>query len=392
MVTTHLRKLDILVKGFRSNPVSADDKGRTNLGVDYLRLTTPDKLYDITSKNISLLPANKSLSIAHVSVVPRSSKSQFHKQLGFAKDRYHFELDQISWTGIDIDQFIRTQQLFVDNQTVKKSWVEIYTNYNFPLKTKQRRNAYPQEKLQTIALDLTFRKTNMFNGTILYRILAKETDSLSTLALTESTTKIDNLTNHTLTKQKDPYTTVHSSAKVMDGGIMNSTYTFNLKDKAGAFTAHSVLSAMDAKKFNVLSRPLAKIEVKAGSINKLETYFKMNEYTGQGYVNFYYSGMKIAFLEKGKGADTLKRKGFLSFVSNMVLPNDNPRKNGKFRKGIVNVKREAWQSFFKIQFDAAVDGMSSAMMGMYQNKKGTDKNILLNGAKAVAGSNRKNAK
>jgi hypothetical protein len=391
-VTTHLKKLDLLVKGFRSNPVTADDKGRTNLSVDYLRLTTPDRLYDITSKSISLLPANKSLSIAHVSVVPRYSKTQFHKQVGFAKDRYHFELDQISWAGIDIDQFIKKQQLFVDKQTINKSWVEIYTNYNYALKTKQRRNAFPQEKFQTIALDLTFRKTNMLNGTILYRIFAKETDSLSTLSLTQSSTEIENLTNHTLTKQQKPYTTVHSKTKVMNAGIMNSTYTFNLKDKAGSVTMHSVLGPMDAKSFNVLSRPLAKIEVKAGKINKLETYFKMNEYEGQGYVNFYYSGMKIAFLNKNKGADSLKRKGFLSFVSNLVLPNDNPRKNGKFRKGIVNVKREAWQSFFKFQFDASVDGMSSAMMGMYQNKKGKDKNILLNGAKAVAGSNRKDAK
>jgi hypothetical protein len=395
-VTTHLQKFDILVKGFRSNPVTTaaqgDDKGRTNIEVDYLRLTTPDKLYDITSKDIRLLPASKSLAIAHLSVIPKYSKAQFYKQVGFAKDRYHFELDQISWTGIDIDQFIKTQQLFVDKQSIKKSWVEIYTNYNYPLKTKERRNAFPQEKFQTIALDLTFRKTNMFNGTILYHILAKETDSLSTLALTNSNTEIDNLTNHALTKQQKPFTTVQSKTNIMDAGTMNSTYTFNLKDKAGSFTVHSVLGPMDARKFNVLARPLAKIQVKEGKIDKLETYFKMNEYEGQGYVNFYYSGMKIAFLKKDNGTEALKRKGFLSFVSNLVLPNDNPRKNGKFRKGIVNVKREAWQSFFKFQFDASIDGMSSAMMGMYQNKKGTDKNILLNGAKAVAGSNRKDKK
>jgi len=387
-VTTRLKKLDMLVKGFRSNPVTTDDKGRTNLSVDYLRLTTPDKYYDIISRNVDLQPAKKSLSIAHASVIPRYSKTQFHKVAGFAKDRYHFELDQIGWTGIDIDRFIKTQQLFVDNQTIKKSWVEIYTNYNYPLKQKARRNAYPQEKFQTIALDLTFRKTRTLNGTILYRILAKETDQVSTLALTQSSTEINNLTNNTLTKQRKPVTTLHSRAKVMDAGIMTSQYTFNLNDKAGTFTSYSVLGPMDANKFNILSRPLAKIEVKEGKINKLETYLKMNEYGGQGYVNFYYSGMKIAFLGKDKRTDTLNRKGFLSFVSNMMLPNDNPRKNGKFRKGIVNVKREAYQSFFDIQFDASVDGMSSAMMGVYQRKKGPNKNILLNTAKEIAGSNR----
>jgi hypothetical protein len=385
-VTTHLKKLNILAKGFVSNPVNVGNKGRTNMNVGYFRLTTPDRLYDISAKNLSLKPEEKRLAIAHVSVLPRYSKAEFHKMVGFAKDRYHFELDQISWSGIDMDQFIRTQQLFVDNQTVGKSWIEIYTNYNYPLKKKQRRNAFPQEKFQTIALDLTFRKTNLLNGTILYRILAGETDKVSTLELTKSNTLITNLTNNTLAKRRNPETKVHSSMRVMDAGLMNSWYTFNLQNKAAPVTLYSVMGPMDANKFNILSRPLAKIEVKKGRINKLETYLKMNEYTATGHVNFYYSDMNIAFLTKDK--DTLRRKGFLSFVSNAMLPNDNPRKNGKFRRGIVNVKREPWQSFFEIQFDASVDGMSSAMMGMYQRKKGSDKNILLNTAKEIAGSNR----
>ena len=387
-VTDHLKKVNILATGFVSNPVTVNGKGRTNMTVSYFKLTTPDRLYDIVAKNLSLRPADKSLAIAHISVLPRYSKAAFHKQVGFAKDRYHFEIDRVSWKNIDIDQFIRTQQLFVENQTVGSSWTEIYTNYNYPLKKKQRRNAYPQEKFQTIALDLTFRKTNLFNSTVLYRILAGATDQVSTLKLSDCNSTIANLTNHSLTKKRNPKTTVHSKMKVMDAAVMDSWYTFNLTDKSAPVTLYSVMGPMDARNFNILSKPLAKIEVKKGRINKLETYLKMNEYTATGYVNFYYSDMNIAFLGRDKNSDTLKRKGFLSFVSNAFLPNDNPRNNGKFRRGIVNLEREPWQSFFEIQFDASIDGMSSAMMGMYQKKKGRDKNILLNTAKEIAGSNR----
>lgn len=388
-VSDHLKNLNVVMKGFRSSPAaSVNGKGRTNLKLDYFRLTSSDRFYHIVSTDIMLLPANKSLIIGHSSVLPLYSKDRFYKLAGFAKDRFHWEFDRIVWTGIDIDRFIKTQQLFVDKQTIQRSWMEIYTNYNYPLKEKMRRNSYPQEKFQTIAFDLTFKKTNILSGTILYRILAKETDSVSTLSLSNITTQISNLTNHTLTKRKKAATTVHSKMKLMNEGLMESWYTFNLKDNAAGFTSYSVLGPMNANAFNSLSRPLAKIEVRKGRINKLETYLKMNEYTGKGYVNFYYSDMKIAFLEKDKNSDTLDRKSFLSFVSNMVLPNDNPRKNGEFKTGIVNVKREPWQSFFKIQFDATVDGMSSAMMGVYQKEKGADKNILLKAAKAIAGSNR----
>ncbi|WP_207420110.1 hypothetical protein [Desertivirga brevis] len=387
--TDYLRNMDIVINGMKTSPAKNDiGKGRTNITMDYFRLTTPDKFYNIISHNVSLLPANKTLLIGHVSVMPRYSKASFHRVAGFAKDRYHWEFDRITWTGIDVDQFIKTQQLFVDKQTIAKSWMEIYSNYNYPLKEKNRRNAYPQEKFQTIAFDLTFRKTKIIKGDIYYRILARETDSVSTLALTQATTEIDNLTNHSLTKERKPTIQVHSKMKVMNAGVMESWYTFNLKDPAAGFTSYSILGPMDARAFNILSRPLGKIEVRKGRIDKLETYLKMNEYTGTGVVNFYYSDMKIAFLEKDRGKDTLDKKGFLSFVSNAVLPNDNPRKNGEFKKGIVNVKREAWQSFFKIQFDATVDGLSSAMMGVYQKDKGADKNILLKAAKAIAGPDR----
>ncbi|WP_207532501.1 hypothetical protein [Desertivirga arenae] len=388
-VVDHLKNVDLLITGFRSSPATnASGKGRTNLHLDYFRMRTPDRYYHIVVRNLDLIPANKSLIMGHASVIPLYSKARFHQVAGFAKDRYHWEFNQIVWTGIDVDQFIKTQQLFVGKQTIRSSWMEIYTNYNYALKEKPRRNAYPQEKFQTIAFDLTFKRTNILRGSILYRILAKETDSVSTLELTESSTTINNLTNNTSIKKRHPNTTVHSTMKVMNAGVMESWYTFSLKDKAGGFTSYSVLGPMNAKDFNILSRPLAKIEVRKGRINKLETYLKMNEYTGRGYVNFYYSDMKVAFLEQDKGKDTLDRKSFLSFVSNLVLPNDNPRKNGEFKKGLVNVKRENWQSFFKIQLDATLDGMSSAMMGVYQREKGADKNIILNTAKAIAGSNR----
>ena len=171
----------------------------------------------------------------------------------------------------------------------------------------------------------------------------------------------------------------------MNAGLMKSWFTFNLVDKAGSYTLYSTLGPTDARVFNVLSMPLGMIEVKEGMINKVEVYLKMNEYTGKGNVNMYYSGMKMAFLEKDKNSDTLDRKGFLSFVSNLTMPNDNPRKNGEFKKGPVNVERESWQSFFKFLFDASLDGMSSAMMGVYQDGKGRDKNILMKAANLISG-------
>ncbi|WP_207428706.1 hypothetical protein [Pedobacter sp. SYSU D00535] len=382
----HLRNIDILIKDFTSSPVkSTSDKSRTNLKVGYFRMTSADKYYHIVARDMELLPAKKTLTIAQAAVIPRYSKERFHKIAGFAKDRYHWKFDKIRFEGIDVDQFIRTQQLFVDHKYVSNAWVEIYSNYNYPLKKENRRNAYPQERYQTIAFDLTFKRISILNSNIYYRILADKSDKVSTLSFIDTRTEIANLTNNEAQKKRKPQVEVFSRSRVMNAGLLKTWYTFNLLDKAGSYTVYSALGPMDARAFNPVSKPLGLIEVKEGRLNKMEAHLKMNEYRGTGNVNMYYSGMKIAFLERDKDTDTLDRKGFLSFVSNMVTPNDNPRKNGEFKKGPVNVEREPWQSFFKFLFDASVDGMSSAMMGVYQDGKGADKNILLKIGNAISG-------
>ncbi|WP_129715147.1 hypothetical protein [Pedobacter sp. SYP-B3415] len=383
--TDHLKNLNIFIRGVRTSPSAEGKKARTAIWIDSFRMTTPDRYYDITAQQLALRPDKKQLTIAHAAVIPRYSKARFHQLAGFAKDRYHWKFDGIRYEGLDLTRFIRHQQLFVNHKIISKAWVEIYSNYNVPLKRESRRNAFPQEKFQTIAFDLTFKKISILNSDIFYRILGGKTDRVSTLAFRHSRTEIHNLTNNAGAIRADPYTRVHNRSRLMNAGSMETWYTFNLVNKTATVVVRSTLGTMDARAFNVLSAPLGLIEVKQGKIDKIELSLRLDEYEGKGHVDMYYSDLRLAFLKRQEAADTLKRRGFISFMTNIVLPNGNPGKNGTSRKGPVNVKRESWQSFFKFLLDASLDGMSSAMMGVYQKGKARDQNIFLHAADVIAG-------
>lgn len=78
--------------------------------------------------------------------------------------------------------------------------------------------------------------------------------------------------------------------------------------------------------------------------------------------------MKISLLKADQKTDTLKKKKMLSFVANALLPNDNPGKNGKLRKGPINVTRDPRMSFLGFMYKGMLDGMTSLISGTDQHK------------------------
>ena len=64
-------------------------------------------------------------------------------------------------------------------------------------------------------------------------------------------------------------------------------------------------------------------------------------------------------------------------MTNVVMPNDNLKDNGDFRKGPIFVSREPRLSFFGLLWKCTQTGMSSAMMGIDQHKERPDENGVI---------------
>ena len=108
------------------------------------------------------------------------------------------------------------------------------------------------------------------------------------------------------------------------------------------------------------------MQVKSLKIDKMQMELEADEYKAKGNIDFYYKDYKVRLLKERK--EKLKNRRLVSFVSNVVLPNDNPKKNGEFRKGPINIVRDPRESFFGFQWRALLDGLSSAMVGSDQDK------------------------
>ncbi len=272
-----------------------------------------------------------------------------------------------TYQGVDMNRLLYQQQIQINKATVERSLTDVYTDYELrKRKPPVRRHGFPHELLQQLAFDITIDTMLMHNGVVKYEMKARKSDSTALFEMDDVESKVVNITNNINAKQKNHYTTVVSTGRVMNAANIRSVLTFNLNDRNGSFTLKTTMGTMDGRALNPLTKPLAMMEIQSLDIQKMVTTLHANEKEARGNIDLYYKNMKIALLKKKD--EGFKKRKFLSWVSNTMMADDNPKKNGKFKKGPISVQRKPTDSFFKYLWRAIFAGMATHMMGIEKTR------------------------
>ncbi|WP_158799302.1 hypothetical protein [Pedobacter sp. L105] len=343
------------------------------------RIKTPDSLYDINLNGIQLSLKTHQLLVKLTSIIPRLSTNAFYKTVNYDKDRIHMVFNDMKMSGINIDRFLKKQELHIGQISIANSTGEVFNNYFKPRKIPPvREHKYPHERLQGLALDLTIDTLTMHKSSLSYQMAAKKSGEVANFFMTHAENRVYHITNNTAEKKRNHYATAVIHSRVMDAANLSVFFKFNLTAKNGAFTYTICVGKMDGRALNSLSVPLAMTSIESANVEKMLLKVKANDRSAKGNIDLYYTHMKISLLKPDQKADTLKKKKILSFVANALLPNDNPGKNGKLRKGPINVTRDPRMSFLGFMYKGMLDGMTSLISGTNQHKSKPDKNILIN--------------
>ena len=362
---TVLRNLNVAMEGMDIKTVHNNDSSKhanTVITIATYHLTTADKLYTVHMRNMQINPEDGSAFIEKTVIEPAYSKAVFFKHVSKANDRYYFVYNNMQLQGIDINKLLHRQQIKIKKMVTAASVTDIYTDYALRKREPPvRKHAFPHELLQQLAFNITIDTMEMHNGILTYEMKAKKSDSTAIFQMDKIETKAINITNNPIAKSKNHFTTVTTSGRVMNTADITTVYKFNLYDKNGTFSMKSTLLPMDGTVLNPLTKPLAMLEIRSLNIEKMITTINANESTANGNIDFYYKNMKVAMLKKND--EGFKKRKLLSWASNLFTPDDNPKKNGKFKKGPIAIKRNATDSFFGYIWSATFSGMTAFMIG-----------------------------
>lgn len=369
-VTRHtaLKHLDINISDIAIDSLSGTQPSRFyyTKGVDVTlhdyRIATPDSLYDINLKQIYFSTSQRKIILDKVALQPRYNRTDFYIKTGKTGDIYTLKFKQIAINDIDLQSFLRDQFLYAGSIDVINANIQIYANNTFKGKRTIKIGKDPHEALQKVTLDMRLKRLNIKNANINYSETDAHSGATGQILFTHTNGYILNVTNDDDQKKLNPYMKAYITTRFMDVAPFQVNFKFNLLAKDGAFNYSGEMNKFDGRALDKLVRPLALIHVESGDIEKIAFNVDASNYIAKGNLEFYYKNLNIQLLKKVDGQPGLQKQGLISLLANkLVIQANNPGKNGVFRPGPINIKRDPTVSFFSFLYKGLLDGLKPSV-------------------------------
>lgn len=319
---------------------------------------TPDSLYHLRVSKLNYNSAAGKLDIDSFNVVPRYNEMEFGKVAGYAKERYHIHMGDISVEGIDFPLYVRKRELRAAEMEVSNGAVKVFNNNALAAKAKVRNGKYPHQLLQQLKEKITIGILNLKDIDISYAEYDRDSKQKGIISFERTSGTITNITNVEAIKLRRPYLFANLSTYMMNQGKLDVNFSFALNATDGQFSYSGVLGRMDGKALNRVTVPLGMVQVKRGNIRELRFNVKANDQKASGQVDFTYNDLSVALLKKVKGESKLKRQGWLSLIANaMVINSDNPGPSGVLISAPLKYERPATASFFSFIWRTLFQGI-----------------------------------
>jgi len=356
--------LNVSLKDWLIDSLSAEDTTRlyllkdVNLNVSNYTYATPDSMYHIKVDQLSFNAASGIVNIEQFGLVPRYTEGDFAKIAGYARDRFHIQMNKISLDGLNLPAYLQKGELIANEMNITDGSVAVFNNNTFPKLEKVKTGRFPHQLLQQLKAQLTIKKIKLNNVDISYAEFDRDSKHRGEITFKNTAGNIINATNAAKVKAINPIMEADLVSYVMEEGKLNANFKFDLNSSTGAFDYKGAVRNLDGRKLNRITKPLGMLQVNKGIIKELAFDIKANQDVAKGKVDFRFNDLSVALLKKEEGRERLVKKGLLSILANaLVLYSDNPSPDGKFTSAKINFRREPTASFFSFIWKTLFQGV-----------------------------------
>jgi len=365
LVITQLHRLSIHVKDLLIDSVAMEDPTRFLYARNYelhlhaYRHRTKDSLYWMIVRDVNYNAAERTLHLGQFLVEPRYDKAAFDRKVGFQRDRYDVQLNDISVQELQPYALLQEQQLWAQHVEIASGNIAIYHNRNLPAAPGTRLGQFPHQLLQKMALPVYVDTLIGKKVDLSYSEVNPKSQETGTLQFKNVHGVFRNITNIDSMIAKDKHLVIDMDAVFMQTGKLRARFDFFLGDPAGGFAITGQLKNMDGRQLTPVTRPLALVEIKSAQIHDLTFSMQGNERAATGEVKFIYDHLKVNILKKDDDTQQLKRKGLISLFANVLAINSsNPPDNGGNAKvEHVQYQRDPKKSFFNLVWKTLFTGI-----------------------------------
>jgi hypothetical protein len=330
---------------------------KQSIAFESLSWLSDDKRYKFHAKNVSSNSTAQDVHIDEFVLDPLKGEQEFVNSLRTQDDRFDFRFNDIVLRNVDYFSLLN-EKVNADSLVVRSATFKIYRDLNIPRDKKNRVGDYPHQAFQRLPVDIDVRKVVLANAFIEYKERNNITKKSGKVQMYDVYATISNFTNKKESIRKNNIMTLVSSCKFLNKTPFNVNWQFFLGDQNGKFNIKANMGSIDAKDLNALTEPMGPARIQKGEIKGFSFELKGSDHTIDGTMTLLYDNLKIAVLEKDKGAKEWDKKSLTSLFANILIKNSNLPKNDKPAQTItVNYPRDENRSIFNFAWKALFKGI-----------------------------------
>lgn len=328
--------------------------------VSHFYWNTRPGIYRVEGNDLTVDSKMEEIGLEECRLIPLLSRAEFMRRRKTQTDRVDLRLRDLRIQGWRINEqsFDRCQ---MDSAEIGNLELALYRDRRLPYDRRNRLDHIPSTLLSSLKIGLRIPQLKVANGELTYEELSPVTDSSGTLRFDRIRAVLSNIDSRAETGMLNGR--VH--CRVQQETELMTVWNFHLGDPQARFSFSGRMGQANLYAFNQLAMPLGLARFESGRVQTLQFAFEGNKYKMKGKVNLRYNDLHVALLKTDKEDPGLAKRKFASGIANLVLPNENPQRNGRERIAYPTQERENDRSFFRFAWKALFTGVKE-VAGMPQ--------------------------
>jgi hypothetical protein len=327
------------------------------IAFESLNWFSDDRRYRFHAKNVISNSTGRDIQIAEFVIDPIKGEQEFVNSLPTQDDRFDFRFRDIMLKNVNYAELLE-EKIIADSLVVRTAVFKVYRDLNIPRDKRNRVGAYPHQALQKAPVDIDIRKLVVINSFIEYKERNNITRNSGKLQFYDVYTTISNFTNRKESIRENNVMKLAAKASFLNKTNFNVNWNFILRDPDGRFAIKADMGPIKATDLNALTEPMGPARIEKGEIKGLSLDLTGSDHSMNGNLTLLYEDLRIAVLEKDKGAREWDKKSLTSFIANIFVKNSNLNEEDDAARTVtVEYQRDPNRSIFNLAWKTIFKGI-----------------------------------
>ncbi len=317
------------------------------------------QLNTLTIDYLSLDMVNEQASIKNMALIPDYPKLELGHVVGHRAGWTQLQNVNVSMKGLDINSLLTRGSLNVKKVLVSDASIEAFMDERLR-HPSERVLQMPQETLKNLPFNVYIDHIEVKDAKVEYTTYGAVGAKMGLFTLDKLNMNIRNLTNNSWIITDDSKMTLEANTYIMGTGFLKLDFSFPLNSSEYGHTFSGSLSGMDMVDLNPILE-VVPARVDEGKIDKITFSAFATDKRSRGKLYMYYKNLKLKLKDKDTGKVGAKQD-ILSFLADkLFIRNDNPKKGGDFREGIIDFERDESKSIINFWWKSLLTGIVSTV-------------------------------